>query len=169
MCTPSPEPNPKPNQPPPAHHTPSPPQPSAWLPLGQALADIVEHALLCHLRDKRDIGHTWRFLNALFGGVAFYVSVLFQQYRRSQALANQIAELRDQATSSIEAERQLALIAPLNDPNALFYYYILAMLLAVIFAPLIAWGITHGGPLRIFFAGVTVPVLVFFVANRVFG
>ena len=164
-----PTPDPKPDQNLPAHRSPSPVPPSGWLPLGQALADVVEHGLLCHLKDKRDIGHAWRFLNALFGGVAFYASVLFQQYRRSQALASQIDQLRAQAGSSLQAERQLALIAPLNDPNAIFYYYISAIVLAAIVAPLIAWGIRRGGPLRIFFAGVTVPALVFFVANRVFG
>lgn len=56
---------------------------------------------------------------------------------------------------------------PLKSVSAEFTSFMgVAVALAALVTPVIAWGVRRGGPLRLFFAGVTVPAAVFFFANR---
>ena len=148
MCTPHAE-------PPPTPPTPTPPT-SAWLPMGQAMAEVIENSFLIYLKDKRDISIASRFMNAYLGGLLFYMSVLFQRYS---------PRVQDQTETSIDTALPLNILEPLATQNFLAYLAV-AMLMAVIVAPVIAYGIKNGGPLRFFFAGATVPALVFFIASR---
>ena len=129
------------------------------------MADVVERSFLVYLKENRDIGHFWRLVNAFLGGVAFYMCVLLRQYYRSQAIAYEINRIQDNAQTSIDAAAQLALLLSVSTENFVSFMG-LAVALAALVTPVIAWGVRRGGPLRLFFAGVTVPAAVFFFANR---
>ena len=138
---------------------------SAWHPLGRALADVIDRAFLVYLKEDRDMGYGWRLVNAFLGGVAFYLCVLLRQYYRVQAIAYEIDRIQDNAQTNIDAAAQVALLQSVSTEFISFVG--LAIALAALVTPVIAWGVRRGGPLRFFFAGVTVPAAVFFFANRI--
>lgn len=140
------------------------PPASAWQPLGRALADVVDRAFLVYLKEDRAMGPCWRLVNAFLGGIAFYMCVLLRQYYRVQAIAYEIDRIQEDAQTSIDAAAQLALLQSVSAEFTSFMG--LAVALAALVTPVITWGVKRGGPLRLFFAGVTVPAAVFFFANR---
>ena len=133
--------------------------------LENAAEKVVWRVMEAYLGDKpEEMGLGYKFLNALLGSLAFFSFALpLVQARalRSMSELRSISEAR--GMSDLDAEIVYQTTGPLfMDPVFLLVVY---SAISMILATLIAVGITHGGPLRLFFLGVTVPALVVYIVN----
>lgn len=118
----------------------------------------------------------WRFLDALLGIVTFgtvWVSkTLGTELERISELISQLGPILEDVNKGtnqpiiLDSEfisSRLILLGTVDKWLPVVYG-----LLTVALAAIIASGIKHGGPVRLFFLGVTIPGLVIFIANNSF-
>ena len=146
----------------------------AW----EELAIVLRRTRETYLGKDRPwkIAWPWRFLNALLGIIALGTvgvsKILTAELERISELISELTPILEESgkenNQDITLDREfiysrLELLGTTDEGLPVVYG-----LLSVALAVMIASGIRHGGPLRLFFLGVTIPGLVILAGNRVF-
>ena len=130
----------------------------------EILFEILEKYVVNYLgkNEPLTIGRTYKFLNALLGAS---IAFIFAGVKLFNWIMMEVELLQSADSGTLDSNRVSSFMSFIETYPIVFILVFISF--AVLLAIIITCSIKNGSPLRLFFFGVTVPVLAMVIANSV--